>query len=64
MSKDGSDLPSHGLGRFVVQPYMAVWVFFPGGFHRLFATKPVSSETGKQNGCQVPTMVLSEARGL
>jgi hypothetical protein len=43
---------------------MAVWVFFPGGFHRLFATKPVSSETDKQNGCQVPTMVLSEARGL
>jgi len=22
------------------------------------------SETDKQNGCQVPTMVLSEARGL
>jgi hypothetical protein len=25
---------------------------------------PVHSETGKQNSCQVATMVLSEARGL
>jgi len=24
-----------------------VWVFSTGGFHGLFATKPVSSETGK-----------------
>jgi len=30
----------------------------------MFATTPVCSETDKQNGCQVPTMVLSEARGL
>jgi hypothetical protein len=28
------------------------------------ATMPVRSETDKQNGCQVPTMVLSEALGL
>jgi hypothetical protein len=27
-------------------------------------TKPVNSETHKQNGCHVPTMVLSEALGL
>jgi len=26
--------------------------------------KPIRSETYKQNGCQVPTMVLSEAHGL
>ena len=25
----------------------AVWIFSPSGFHRLFATKPVSSETSK-----------------
>ena len=30
----------------------------------MFATTPVCSETDKRNGCQVPTMVLSEARGL
>ena len=36
----------------------------PGVFIVMFATKPVRSETDKQNGCQVPTMVLSEARGL
>ena len=42
----------------------AVWVFSPSGFHREVATKPVRSETNKHNGCQVPTMVLSEARGL
>jgi hypothetical protein len=30
----------------------------PGGFHRLFATRPVSSETNKQFGGQVLTMVL------
>src|SRR2546429_5371582 len=25
--------------------------FFPSGFHRIFATKPVRSETHKQNSC-------------
>jgi hypothetical protein len=49
--------------RFGAQPGTAVWIFSPSGFHRVFATKPVSSETDKQNGCQVPTMVLSETRG-
>jgi len=29
------------------------WVFSTSGFHRFFATKPVSSETSKQNGGQV-----------
>jgi len=33
-------------------------------FSSCFVMKPVNSETYKQNGCQVPTMVLSEARGL
>jgi hypothetical protein len=41
----------------------AVWIFSPSGFHRVIA-KPVHSETGKQNGCQVATMALSEVRGL
>jgi hypothetical protein len=43
---------------------MAVWIFSLSGFHRVVATKPIRSETDKQTGCQVPTMVLSEARGL
>src|ERR1700719_446108 len=30
-------------------------------FSSCFVTKPVRSETYKQNGCRVPTMVLSEA---
>jgi hypothetical protein len=42
----------------------AVWVFSTSGFHRLFATKPVRSETSKQYGGQVATIVLSETRGL
>jgi len=29
----------------------AVWVFSVSGFHRLFATKPVSSETSKAERC-------------
>src|ERR1017187_7899683 len=33
-------------------------------FSLCFVTKPVRSETYKQNGCRVPTMVLSEAHGL
>jgi hypothetical protein len=50
--------------RFVAQPRTAVWIFSARGFHRVVATTPVCSETDKRNGCQVPTMVLSEARGL
>jgi hypothetical protein len=41
--------------------------YFParliGGFHRLLATKPVKSETNKQFGDQVLTMVLFGTRG-
>jgi hypothetical protein len=36
---------------------------FPSGFHRLFATRPVSSETNQQFGGQVLTMVLLGTRG-
>ena len=50
--------------RFGTQPVTAVWIFSPSGFHRVVATKPVRSETDKQSGCEVPTMVLSETRGL
>ena len=56
--------PSAPWTRFCAQPMAAVWIFSPRGFHRMFATTPVCSETDKRNGCQVPTMVLSEARGL
>jgi hypothetical protein len=54
--------PSAPWTRFVAQPGTAVWGFSPSGFHRLFATKPVSSETDKQIGGQVPTMVLLGTR--
>ncbi|SRR6266436_5340284 len=47
--------PGHGPG---------VLVFSTSGVHRLFATKPVSSETSKQNGGQMATMALSGTRGL
>ena len=35
-----------------VQGDPVVWVFSTSGFHRFFATKPVSSETSKQYGGQ------------
>ena len=60
----GCFLPSAPTARFVAQPGVAVWTFSVSGFHRVVATKPIRSETDKQTGCQVPTMVLSEARGL
>jgi len=50
--------------RFGAQAHTAVWIFSSSGFHRVIAAMPVHSETDKQNGCQVATMVLSEARGL
>jgi hypothetical protein len=42
---------------------VALLVFFASDFHRIFTTKPVSSETNKQKGCQVPTMVPFGTRG-
>jgi hypothetical protein len=41
----------------------AVWVFSISGFHRFLATKPVCSETSKQYGGWVATIVLSGTRG-
>src|SRR6267378_4350567 len=41
-----------------------VWVFSTSGFHRLFATKPVSSETSKtERRSNLATIVLSGTRG-
>ena len=48
-------------GRYVVA--VALLVFSPSGFHHFFATKPVRSETNKQYGCQVATMVPFGTRG-
>ena len=60
----GCFLPSAPWTRLRTQPVQAVWIFSPSGFHRRVVTTPACSETDKQNGCQVPTMVLSEAHGL
>src|SRR5271155_2090141 len=38
--------------------HAALLVFSASGFRHFAATKPVSSETHKQHGCQLPTMVL------
>jgi hypothetical protein len=41
-----------------------VWVFSTSGFHRFFATKPVSSETRKaERWSNLATIVLSGTRG-
>ena len=48
-------------GRCFIQATLLV--FSPSGFHHFGATKPVRSETHKQHGCQVPTMVLLGTRG-
>ena len=64
VNERGCFWPSAPSTRFAAQPSAAVWIFTPSGFHRIVATKPICSETDKQNGCQVPTMVLSEAHGL
>jgi hypothetical protein len=51
------------MGSVAVQCTSVVWVFSTSGFHRFFATKPVRSETSKQYGGQVATIVLSGTRG-
>ena len=48
-------------GRYVVA--VALLVFSRSRFHHFFATKPVRSETNKQYGCQVATMVPFGTRG-
>ena len=63
MSKDGSDFPSHGLGSL----YSRTWLF---GFSSpavfiAYRNEAISSETRKaERWSGVPTMVLSETRGL
>jgi len=42
---------------------VALLVFSTSGFHRFLTTKPVRSETHKQYGCQMATMVLLGTRG-
>jgi hypothetical protein len=43
---------------------VAVWVFSTSGFHHLFATKPVSSETNKaERWPNMATIVLFGTRG-
>src|SRR5216684_2681830 len=49
--------------RYARSRRVAVLVSSPSGFHRLFATRPVRSETNKQFGDQVLTMVLFGTRG-
>src|SRR2546425_9975348 len=54
---------SHELGssreaaRLLIFPHPRSFIF-------LFVTTPSGCETDKRSGCQVPTMVLSETRGL
>ena len=45
-SENCSDLSRHVLRSLSIVA-QRVWVFSNGGFHRLFATKPISSETSK-----------------
>jgi hypothetical protein len=47
-------------GRYFI--HAARLVFLASGFHHFGATKPVGSETHKQHGCQMPTMVLLGTR--
>jgi hypothetical protein len=45
----GSAVPIHANAGQVQR----FWFCFPRGFHRIFATKPVRSETYKQNDCPI-----------
>ena len=47
-----------------VPPWPSGWDFFYQRFSSPVATKPSVLKPAKQNGGQVPTMVLSETRGL
>jgi hypothetical protein len=61
MSRICSNLPRHSLGWRALWP--SVLGFPVSSFHRFFATKPISSETSKQNVGQMATMVLSGTPG-
>src|SRR6202051_213889 len=58
-----SVLSRRAMCSVVGQGSPVVWIFSTSGFHRFFATKPVGSETSKQYGGQVATIVLSGTRG-
>jgi hypothetical protein len=47
-------------GRYAI--LAALLGFSTSGFHRLCTTKPIGSETNKQYGCQLATMVPWETR--
>ena len=57
-------LAVHSVDSGCYEDTVALLGFSTSGFHRILATKPVRSETNKQKGCQVATMVLLETRGL
>jgi hypothetical protein len=61
VEQDCSGLPFPDLGTLLYS--RSGLVFLASGFHHFGASKPVGSETHKQHGCQVPTMVLSGTRG-
>ena len=56
-------LPSVPCARFATHSCVALLGSYPSGFHRLFATRPVRSETNKQFTGQLLTMVLFGTRG-
>ena len=60
-----SSVLTYGAICSVAGPCAAVvWVFSTSGFHRLFATKPVSSETSKaERWSNLATIVLFGTRG-
>src|SRR5258708_688451 len=60
-----SVLTSRAMSSVVGQCDPVVWVFSSSGFHRLVATKPVSSETSKaERWANLVTIVLFGTRGL
>jgi hypothetical protein len=60
-----SDSPARAIeGGFVLAWCPRDSVFPSQRFHPVAVTTPIVFETHKQGGCRVPTMVLSETRGL
>jgi hypothetical protein len=52
---------SGSSGRYAI--LVALLGFSTSGFHRFCTTKPIRSETNKQYGCQLATMVPLGTRG-
>jgi hypothetical protein len=58
-----SVLTDRAMCSVVGQGSPVVWIFSTSGFHRFFATKPVSSETSKaERWSNLATIVLSGTR--